>query len=125
MPRISVWLSALAALVLLGCGSSSKKPVASPTAAPTPAPVITIARGQPIIIAVSAALTGDQQSLGNDIADAADLAISDHGPTLRGHPLQIKRMDDRCTDAEKAAAVARSLAAETTLAGVKIGRAHV
>jgi branched-chain amino acid transport system substrate-binding protein len=118
MPRISVWLSALAALVLLGCGSSSPKTPRQPTAAPTPPPAISIARGAPVVIGVSAALGGDQVSLGSDIADAAELAVADHGGALRGHPLKVQRMDDRCADAEKAVAVARSLAQETALVGV-------
>jgi branched-chain amino acid transport system substrate-binding protein len=118
MPRISACLLALAALILLGCGSSSPKPARQPTAAPTPPPAISIARGAPIVIGVSAALGGDQVSLGSDIADAAELAAADHGGTLRGHPLKVLRMDDRCADAEKAVAVARSLVQETALAGV-------
>jgi branched-chain amino acid transport system substrate-binding protein len=118
MPRISAWLFALVALVLFGCGSSSSKPARQPTAVPTPPPAITIARGAPIAIGLSAALSGDQVNLGSDIADAAELAVADHGGSLRGHPLKVERMDDRCVDAEKAVAVAHSLAQETALVGV-------
>ena len=79
---------------------------------------MTVGAGQPIIIGISAALSGDQASLGNDLADAADLAISDHGGSVKGHSLRVERVDDRCTDAEKATQVARTLLSEAALAGV-------
>ncbi len=117
MVRIARWLFAIAAIIATACGSSASAPV-QPTSPATPSPNITIARGAPIVIGVSAALSGDQVNLGQDIADAAELAVADHFGTLRGHPLKIERRDDGCTDAEKAAAVAHALAKEAGLAGV-------
>ena len=74
--------------------------------------------GKPLIIGVSVALSGDQQGIGKDIADAVELAIADHGGALQGHPVSAARQDDGCTDAEKAVAVARGFIAESSLAGV-------
>ncbi len=107
----------LCCALLLACGGSSTRQ-ATPTAVDTLPPSIIIARGQPVIIGISAPLSGDQATLGNDIADAAELAIASRGGTLLGHPLKIERMDDHCTDAEKAVDVARQLIEMETLAGV-------
>lgn len=79
---------------------------------------IVIAPGGPIKIGVSAALSGDQVNLGTDIADAAELALSDVGSTIKGHPVQIARADDGCTDPEKASSVARTLVGDAAIAGV-------
>lgn len=114
LSRIAV---ALCAALLLACGGDGTQQ-ATPTAVDAPPPSIVIARGQPLIIGISAPLSGDQAPLGSDIADAAELAIASHGGTLLGHPLKIERMDDHCTDAEKAVDVARELVKKETLAGV-------
>lgn len=118
MPRIVLCMFAVAAVVVLGCRASSKTGQIRPTATPAPAPTIELNPNAPIIIGVSAALSGDQSTLGNDIADAVELAVSGHGGSLRGHPLQIQRMDDGCSDAEKSVAVARSFSKVAGLAGV-------
>jgi branched-chain amino acid transport system substrate-binding protein len=89
----------------------------APTATPVPPSPISVKRGAPIVIGASVALSGDQVNLGNDIADAAELAVRDR-PLLRGHPVQLERKDDGCTDAEQTVAVARAFAKEDALAGV-------
>lgn len=107
------------ALALAACsGSGSGAPTATVTPASTPAPDIIIPAGAPITIGVSASLTGDQQSIGQDIADAATLAVADRGATVQGHAVTVVRRDDGCTDAEKAVAVARSFIGDPTVAGV-------
>jgi branched-chain amino acid transport system substrate-binding protein len=119
MPRVRALFAVAiaAACALLACRSST---TTHPTPAPSPIPPqnITIAAGQQITIGVSVALSGDAAGLGNDIADAVDLAIADANGSLLGHPLQSSRMDDGCSDAEKAADVAHKLAALDTLVGV-------
>ena len=107
----------LAAAILAACGGTSTKQ-ATPTTAPEPSATIEIPKGQPLKIGVSAALSGDQQSLGADLADAVELATKDRNSTLKGHPLRVVRMDDRCNDAEQAVAVGRSLTADQGMAGV-------
>ncbi len=117
MIRYIALLAAVCGALLVACGGSSPKGP-TPTAVATPAPTIIIERGQPLTIGLSAALTGDQGNPGNDIADAAELALIDRGGTLKGHPLKLERMDDGCADAEKAVAVARSLIEKPALVGV-------
>lgn len=114
-----MWLSlAVTAVGLSACGGGPGAKRPTPTAPPEPAAAIEIGKGQPLKVGVSAALSGDQKSLGTDLADAVELAVRDHGATLRGHPLAATRMDDRCSDAEKAVSVARALAADPSVAGV-------
>ncbi len=108
-----------AAAVLAACGGGSSAPRQSTSPpAPVPGATIEIPKGQPLKIGVSAALSGDQQGLGLDLADAVELAVRDRKATLKGHPLRVVRMDDRCGDAEQAVAVARSLVADQAVAGV-------
>jgi branched-chain amino acid transport system substrate-binding protein len=108
-----------ACVVLAACdGQRAISSDPTSTSVPPPAPSISIPAGQPITIGVSVALSGDQVGLGTDIADAADLAAADFGGALKSHPIVIKRVDDGCTDAEKAVAVADELISERTLVGV-------
>lgn len=114
------WVAALVAVVVVASAcraSGTPKPAPTPTQ-PPPSPTIVIAPGAPIAIGVSAALSGDQASLGTDMADAADLAASDAGGTYGGHPLKVQRLDDGCSDPEKAVDVARSLIDTDGLIGV-------
>ena len=116
--RATPALVLVAAILLISCGGGDAPP---PPRTSEPAAVgdtIVIPRGQPVTIGVSAALSGDQTSLGKDIADAADLAVADFGGTLQDHPIRVTRVDDRCTDAEAAVAAARQLIQDATLAGV-------
>jgi branched-chain amino acid transport system substrate-binding protein len=115
------WIAACAALVaviaLAGCGSGGGR-APTPEPSPTAAPASIVARaGDPVVVAVSAALSGDRTNLGADIADAVELAAADFG-MVRGHPVTVLRKDDRCTDAEQAVAVAREFIAHGSVAGV-------
>ena len=104
-----------AALAACGGGSGTKR--ATPTAPAEPSASIEIPKGKQLKIGVSAALSGEQQSLGADLADAVALAAKDHG-AIKGRSAVVLRMDDRCSDAEKAVAVAHSLADDATVVGV-------
>ena len=115
---LCLWLSALcigATLASCGGGSSTKR--ATPTAPAEPAAVIEIPKGKQLKIGVSAALSGEQRSLGADLADAVALAAKDHG-AIKGWSAVVLRMDDRCSDAEKAVAVAHALAGDAAVVGV-------
>ncbi len=106
------------AAVLSACGGGSSAKRVTPTAPPDPPATIEVAKGQPLKIGVSGALTGDQASLGWDLADAVELAARDQGASIKGHAVRVIRMDDGCSNAEKAVGVARSLAADAAVAGV-------
>jgi branched-chain amino acid transport system substrate-binding protein len=116
------WTTALGGLLALttaaACGGGSNTKRATPTAGPAPAATIDLAKGAPLKIGVSAALSGDEMSLGADIADAVLLAANEGGGSFKGHPLTVERMDDGCSDAEKAVSAARALVADAGVAGV-------
>ena len=111
-------LVAAAAIMCIACGADRHPADSAPTTPEPQLSTIVIAPGSPIKIGVSAALSGDQVNLGTDIADAAELAVSDAGAMIKGHQVQIARADDACTDAEKASSVARTLIADPAVAGV-------
>ena len=77
------------ASLLCACSRSSARraPPASPTFA-APVTMIRIAAGQPLTVAISAALSGDQGAVGGDTAAAAELAVADYGSALQRHPLR-------------------------------------
>jgi len=117
--RLVLFVLVPVALALSACGGGDgTAPTATVAADPTPTAEIVVAPGQPLVVGVSAALSGDQQAIGTDIADAVDLAIADRGGTLQGHPVTASREDDGCTDPEKAAGAAQRLVANPGLAGV-------
>lgn len=118
MHRVAIWIAVTVAAVTVAACGGARGAHPTPTAPPPAPSSIVIPRGQPIVIGVSAALSGDQANLGRDIADAADLAAGDRGGTLKGHPLKVQRLDDGCTNAENAVDVAHSLIKIDTLVGV-------
>ncbi len=121
MRRSIFWLPLVvaSAIGIIACGGSAAAKRATSTAIANPPADIRIASGEPIVIGVSVALSGDQAGLGADIADAADLAVHDAGGSIRGRTIKTVRVDDGCTDAEKALAAARQLIQDPhDLAGV-------
>lgn len=106
----------LAALFLLS-GCAGRRPVARP-AAPPPDPWgdVAIAVDHPIVIGVSAALSGPYAPFGADIRDAVALALADR-VQVHGFRLEMDVRDDGCSD-EMSTAAARAFAAREGLAGV-------
>lgn len=116
--RVLCITASIAVVLAAACGGSNNGPNnPAPNATRVPVEDIVVPAGAAIEIGVSAPLTGVQMALGLDITDAADLAAAELGP-VRGRVVRIVRMDDRCTDAEEAVAVARELIERTTLVGV-------
>lgn len=118
MRQVSALLVTVAVLLMACGGDNANSSDPTPAGEAPPPATIVIPSGKPITIGVSVALSGDQINLGTDIADAAELAASDFGGVLKAHPIVVKRVDDGCTDAEKAVAVAEQLLADETLAAV-------
>jgi branched-chain amino acid transport system substrate-binding protein len=103
--------------VFLACGQSDGTPQSTPTQRAAPSS-IRIAAGEPIVIGVSVALNGEQGIIGQDLADAVDLAIRDFNRPIQGHAIVSTREDDGCNDAELAARAAEALTARGELVGV-------
>lgn len=74
---------------------------------------IVIPAGEPIIIAVSAPLSGPDETLGIDLLDAAVVGVerwkAENGDTIGGHAIEIHAEDDGCSTAEIAGRAARHL----------------
>jgi branched-chain amino acid transport system substrate-binding protein len=113
-------ITAVCLLVALAasCGASDNgRPALSPTATNRTAAIV-IPAGQPVVIGVSTALSGEQVDLGTDLAAAAEFAVGEYGGSLKGHPIEVARRDDGCTDPRKAVDVAALMIAVGALAGV-------
>lgn len=110
---------AMTAFALAACGGSSDQdvPRATPPISYADTP-IAIGSSTPLVIGVSVDLDNDQSGVGEDIADAVDMAISDMGGRIAGRPLQSARADDGCNDPEQAQAAAERLVGTSGLVGV-------
>jgi branched-chain amino acid transport system substrate-binding protein len=110
-------LLAFCAVFFLACGDSNDpQPTPTPnTAIPTD---IVVPSGAPVAIGVSVALSGDQMTLGSDLADAARIAASLYGGTVKGHAIEIVPRDDGCTNPVMAVDVAKAFTGQDGMAGV-------
>lgn len=114
----SAWAAGFLAGLVLFSGCARSRPEASQAAPPPPDPWgdVAIAAGDPIVIGVSAALSGPYAAFGADVRDAVALALADR-VQLRGFRLEMDAEDDGCSD-ERSAEAARALAGRAGLAGV-------
>lgn len=78
---------------------------------------VDIAPGQPIHIAYALIISGSNATLGIDSRNGAELAISEAGGELLGHPIQFDGEDDRGS-AEGGQAAGLRLAADPTIVAV-------
>lgn len=118
MSRTPAVVALCAAILLAACGGRDGAP-AVPTAPPTArSEAIIVPAGRPLVIGLSAALSGDQLDLGIDLLAATELAIGKFGGSVRGHPVDLTQRDDGCNDPEKAVSVASIFIADASLAGV-------
>ena len=117
-------MALLGALVLaaVACGGDEAQPL--PTASPradASAPIV-VPSGAPLVIGISAALTGSEEPGGREDRDAALTGIErwkkQHGDRIAGHEIAVHAEDDACTDREAAAEAARRLVSVVGLAGV-------
>jgi branched-chain amino acid transport system substrate-binding protein len=110
--------AAFHAALWAACGGSSspQQTIATPTVA-VPADIV-IPPGANVTVGVSAALSGEQQALGNDLLDATRIAVSLYGGTIKGHPIEVVPGDDGCSRPLMAVDVADTLIARETLVGV-------
>jgi branched-chain amino acid transport system substrate-binding protein len=124
-------LCAVACLLLAACGG---EPVPSPTLAGSDGPAalatdgasalracredpfgcVEIPEGAPIVIGTALTLTGPAASIGLDAQYGAQVAVNFRGD-VRGHPVELRNEDDRCT-ADGGTAAADLLRAEGVIA---------
>jgi branched-chain amino acid transport system substrate-binding protein len=121
MRQAATVLAALVAVAVIGgaCGSNGDEAAATPTPEPTPIVIepIRVEPGEPIVIAVSAAFSGDQAELGDDLANAAEMSAAEFGE-VAGREVMVIREDDGCADPERAVDVARRAVERPDIAGV-------
>ena len=121
---VVVALAVLVALVVLGCGSASKK-AAIPADQPPrsdAASSIVVQAGQPIVIGVSDAFTGSEAQAGAEDRDAVVASImrwkAANGDQLLGHDIVIRAEDDGCTESDITKQAAERLLRTPGLVGV-------
>lgn len=118
-PGLSILL--LLSLVT-ACGSDEKADGEQPRVERAPEIPVVIGDGAPVVVGVSAPLTGPDARSGTEDRDTVIAAVArwkeDHGATIGGHEIEVLAEDDGCTEADIAAEAARRLAAQPTVIGV-------
>jgi branched-chain amino acid transport system substrate-binding protein len=105
----------VAAMVLSACGGAAG---AAPAVCKTDAGgCATISAGQTIKIGMGAPMTGDNAAFGQDISQAAKIAVTDAGK-FQGFAFELVAQDDGGT-AEGGAAVANKLVADSTVVAIE------
>ena len=83
---------------------------------------IAVAAGEPIVIGVSAPLTGPDEALGAEDRDAVIVGVerwkAANGAQIKGHEIQILVEDDGCTESEITIQAAERLLRQRGLVGV-------
>lgn len=115
------------ALLLTACAPAAQPAASEPAAADSAAPAADvcndplgcaeIAAGDPIKIAYALVTSGPNGSLGEDSKRGMEIAVSDMGGELLGHPIEITGEDTGCTP-EGGQAAASKLASDTSLFAV-------
>jgi branched-chain amino acid transport system substrate-binding protein len=104
MKRITLFvlLSLILALALAACGGSASEPAAGDTAPSEELTCddaigcVTVAPGDPILIASALVISGPNTELGLDSQYGVQLALEFRGDVL-GHPVQLQPEDDGCS----------------------------
>ncbi len=105
----------VASMALTACGAGA---AAAPAVCTTDAGgCAVISAGQTIKIGMGAPMTGDNASFGQDISQAAKIAVSDAGK-FQGFAFELNAQDDGGT-AEGGAAVANKLVADPTIVAIE------
>ena len=124
----------VAALAFAGCAAPAAAPAgdapAADTAAEAPAEgeaaagectdaigCVVIGPGEPIKLAYAQAVSGPNASLGTDMVRGIEIAVSDLGGEILGHPIEVVGEDTGCTP-EGGQAAATKLASDSSLFAV-------
>jgi branched-chain amino acid transport system substrate-binding protein len=126
--RARTWMLALlviAALAVAACAPAAPaadtgaSEAAAPAAGPCDDPLgcVTVAAGEPIKIGYALVTSGPNGSLGTDSQRGMEIAISDIGGEILGHPIEIVGEDTGCSP-EGGQAAASKLASDPSLFAV-------
>jgi branched-chain amino acid transport system substrate-binding protein len=125
-PRIiALTITAVSALGLLAvaCGSGEKAASEEPEGVTRDArtPII-VPAGEPIVLGMSAPLTGPDSVAGTEDRDSALVGIMRwkraNGNQIKGHDIEVRSEDDGCTEADITVQAAERLSRQEGLAGV-------
>src|SRR3990170_3132276 len=102
---LAVTLVLALAIVAAACGDGEQGTRAGDeTATRDPRTPIIVPAGEPIVIGVSAPLTGPDEALGAEDRDAVIVGVerwkAANGAQIKGHEIQILVEDDGCTESE-------------------------
>jgi branched-chain amino acid transport system substrate-binding protein len=115
---------ALALALLVGaCGGNEEQTAkVTRTATRGPQTPIVIPAGEPIVVGVSAPLTGPDSTVGAEDSDAATVSIDRwkraNGGQIKGHAIKVQVEDDGCTESDITVQAAERLLQQEGLAGV-------
>jgi len=115
---------ALALALLAGAcqGGEEKKAEVTQTPIRGPQTPIVIPAGEPIVVGISAPLTGPDAAVGTEDSDAAIVSVDRwkraNGSQIKGHAIKVQVEDDGCTDAEITVQAAERLLQQQGLVGV-------
>ncbi len=99
-------------ILATGCGDDEAESVIGDIQRSPDTPIV-IPADEPIIVGVSAALTGPTETLGIDILDAVVVGVerwkAENGSTILGHAIEVHAEDDGCFEADITARAAGHL----------------
>src|SRR5262245_467793 len=110
-------LSCISLCALVGALLLAGASAAGPRHRSGVAPIVVVAHGQPVQIALAADLSGFASSLTPSIEQAVRLAIVAH-PSVRGFPIRLNVIDAPCGDTAGDVAAAQSIVSNAQNAGV-------
>jgi len=114
---------ALGAALLMGAcsGNKEKKPEAAATVTRGPQTPIVIPAGKPIVVGISAPLTGPDAAAGAEDSDAAIVSVDRwkraNGSEIKGHAIKVQVEDDGCTESDITIQAAERLVRQEGLVG--------
>ena len=110
-------------LLAAACGDGEKQAAGEPEGASRDARTpIVVPAGEPIVVGISAPLTGPDSVAGTEDHDSALVGImrwkAANGDQIRGHHIAVRAEDDGCTEADITVQAAERLSRQEGLVGV-------
>ncbi len=121
---VALGLIGVLALVAMACGGEEEAAddLADVSLRPNAQTPIVVPAGQPIVVGISAPLTGPDEAEGTEDRDAVIVGVErwkeQNGQQIKGHDLEVRAEDDGCTEADITAQAAERLLRTQGLVGV-------